>query len=113
RLGEGEVWAEQLDICDEMVGRVVAHLAQRRRAPGTALIEDDDAPIRRVEEPSVHGRCAGAGTAMQEQQRRAARIARLLPIHRVPRVELEAAGAVRLDRRGKAPAARLPAPASG
>jgi hypothetical protein len=36
---------------------------------------------------------------MQEQDRDAARVARFLPVHRVPGVELEDAAAVRLDGR--------------
>src|SRR5437764_14063143 len=80
-----------------MIGRVVLDLAERRRAAGAALVEDDDPPMRRVEEPAMHRRRAGARPAVQEQQRSAARVTRLLPIHRVPRIEPEAARAVWLD----------------
>src|SRR2546429_4494657 len=82
-----------------MIGRVVLDLAERRRAAGAALVEDDDPPMRRVEEPAMHRRRAGARTAMQEQQRSAARVARLLPIHRMPHIKPEAARAVWFDRR--------------
>src|SRR5271166_6468498 len=51
-----------------------------------------------VEKPAMHRSGAGAGPAMQEEDRRAARVARLLPVHRVTRIEPEGPGPVGLDR---------------
>src|SRR5208283_591760 len=51
-----------------------------------------------VEKPAMHCSGASAGPAMQEEDRRAARIARLLPVHRVTRIEPEGPGPVGLDR---------------
>src|SRR5204862_278355 len=104
-LVDAELPAQQLDIAGEMIGRVVLDLAERRRAAGAALVENDDPPMRRVEEPAMHRRRAGARTAMQEQQRSAARVARLLPIHRMPHIKPEAARAVWFDRREEVAAA--------
>src|SRR4051812_23474660 len=98
---DAEFAAQPVDIGDEMGRRVVADLAERRRTTAAALIEYDDAPEGRIEKPAVHRCSAGARTAMQEQYRRTLPIARLLPIHRMARVEPELAGAVRLDRRGE------------
>src|SRR5947209_19096949 len=100
-----ELLAQQLDIAGEMIGCVVADLAERRRAAGAALVEDDDPPMRRVEEPAMHRRRAGARPAVQKQQRSAARVARLLPVHRMPRIKPEAARAVWFDRREEVAAA--------
>src|SRR6185437_3197300 len=96
---DAEMTAQRLHVGDEMRGRVVDERAQRRRAPGAALIEDDDAVMMRVEEAAMGRRRAGAGAAMEKRHGNAAGIARLLPIHRVERVEPEEAGGKGLDRR--------------
>jgi len=86
--------------------RVVANLGERARSPTAALIEDDDAPERRVEEAPMHRRRTGAGPAMQKQRHRPLPVPRLFPIHRMPRVQLELAGTVGLDWREQVAAVR-------
>ena len=93
------------DVGHEMGRRVVGDLAERRRSAGAALIENHDPPIFGIEKPPMHRRRAGAGTAVQKQRRDAARITRLLPIHRVAGIEPQSARAIRLDRREQIAAA--------
>ena len=76
-----------------------ARVAVRRRTPAAALVEDDDAVIPRIEEAAMRRGGAGARTAVQEQHRRAARIAGLLPVHHVRTAKWQTAGGVRLDLR--------------
>ena len=84
---DGERGAQPLDVGNKVRRSVVGDLAERCRTPGAALIEDHDPPIGRIKEPTVHRGSTGAGTAMQKQHRSTSRVARLLPIHRVPSVE--------------------------
>src|SRR3546814_7249477 len=64
------------------------NLPQWRRAPGTALVEHDDAVVAGVEEASVIRPGAGAGAAVQEHHRASLGIAGDLPVHAVaPRSE--------------------------
>src|SRR5260221_12823454 len=88
-----------------MVGRIVPDFAERRRAPGAALIEDDDAPMGGIKKSPMHRRGTGPRAPMQKQDRLAVGIARFLPIHRVALVDLEPPGALRSHRRdtGDAP----------
>jgi hypothetical protein len=58
----------------------------------SALVENDEAPVGGVKKPAMHGAGAGAGTAMQEQHRPAARVADLLPIHHMPIGQRQIAG---------------------
>src|SRR6185437_10733698 len=96
---DAEMPAQRLDVGDEMGGRVVDELAERRRAAGAALVEDDDPVARRVEEAAMRRRRPRPRPAMQEDDGYAARVARLLPVERVAPIDREAAGGVRLDRR--------------
>ena len=89
--------AQPLDVGDQMRRGVVAQFAQRRRAAGAALVEHHDVVMRGVEKAPVVGRAAGAGAAVQEDDRDAMRVARLLPIHRVDGIEPEHAAAERFD----------------
>src|SRR5260221_12902989 len=89
--------AQPLDIADQMAGGVVDGLAQRQRAAGATLIEDDDAIMGRIEEASMGRPRPPARSTMKEDHRRALRIAALLPIHLVPAVEIEHAAVERLD----------------
>ena len=88
---DAQVCAQPLDVGDELGRRVIAQFPQRRRLAGTALVVDDDPVVRRIVEAPVVGRAAAAGTSVQEDDGHAARIARLLPVHRVQGVELPAA----------------------
>ncbi len=93
--------AQPLDIADQMAGGVVDGLAQRQRAAGAALIEDDDAIMGRIEEAAMGRPGPGTRPAMKEDHRHALGIAALLPIHLVPAVEIEHAAVERLDLRVK------------
>src|SRR5262249_46388873 len=95
---DAEKAAQDLEIGDEMRGRVVLERAERCRAAGAALIENDDAVEMRVEETAMRRGRARAGSAMQEDDRHPMRIAGLLPVHGVEAVELERAGGVGLNR---------------
>ncbi len=98
---DAEMRAQRLDVGDEMRRGVVAQFAQGRGAPGAALVENHDAVMRGIEEAPVSRRGAGAGTAVEKQHRRPARITRLLPVHAVHAVEIEHAGVVGFDFRIK------------
>ena len=94
--------AAQLLYVLDQVGRGVVHqAAQRARASGAALVEDHDAPERRVEEAAMHSPCPGAWAAMQEQHGLSARVAHLLPIHDMPAGHGHVAGFKRSDFRKK------------
>ena len=90
-----ELAAQSLDIGDEMGGGVVVQAAERTGSSGAALVEQHDPPEAWVEEPAMDGARARAGTAVKEQRRQAAGVARLLPIHRMTRAPGEIAGAIR------------------
>ena len=91
------MFAQPLDVGHEMQSGVVAQLPQRRRASRSALVEDDDPEMHGIEKAPVRGGGARAGAAVQEQHRRAFRVARLLPVHRVHAVQLQNPRAVGLD----------------
>src|SRR5204863_10018340 len=80
-LLDAEMLAQLLHVSDQMRCGVVAYFAERRRSPGAALIEDHDAVVRRIEEPTVIGGTAGTGSAMEKDDGYTMRIARLFPIH--------------------------------
>src|SRR5882724_9922543 len=52
---DAERGAQMLDVGDEVRGCVVRHFAERRRPPGSALIEDHDSPV-----PGTYGRSSAA-----------------------------------------------------
>src|SRR5690349_12247472 len=79
--------------------RVAVERAQGGRASGAALIEDDDAVILRIEEAAMRRRRTGPGAAMQEDDRFAIGVARLLPIHRMHGIEPQHAAGIGLDGR--------------
>ena len=89
--------AQRLDVGDQVLGGVVLQAAQRARASGAALVEDDHAPELGIEEAAMHRAGAGARAAVQEQHRPAARIAHLLPVHDVVGRERQVAGLERAD----------------
>jgi hypothetical protein len=94
---DGEGFSQGLDVGDQVLGGVVGELAQRRRAARSALVEQHDAVVGRVEEAPVVERQAGARAAVQEQGRPARRIAADLPVHDVGGVEGERARLQGLD----------------
>jgi hypothetical protein len=70
-----EVLPQPLDIGDEVRGRVLLQLPERRGAARPALIENYDAVARGIEKAAVGRRGARPGSAVQEQDRHAVRIA--------------------------------------
>src|SRR5258707_15396696 len=86
-----EVCAQALEVRDEVLGGVLLEAAQRRRAPRAALVEQDDAIERGVEELAVRGRCAWAGPAVQENHGHAVGSARLLVVHAMRGMEVQRA----------------------
>ena len=94
-----EMAAQCLDVFDQQFRGVVGDLAQRLRPAGAALIEDDDAIMVGIEEPTMHRRRTGARAAMQEHHRHAFGIAALLPIEPMNRVDLQHTRQIGLDRR--------------
>ena len=93
-----ETAAQSLHVGDQIPGRVGLERRVRPTTPRAALIEDHDPIAVGIEEaPRVHV-AAAAGTAVHEQRRLAARVARLLVIDLVPRANLHEARVERLDR---------------
>jgi len=91
------VLAQLLDVGHQQRGRVVGDFAQRRRTAGAALVEYDDAVVRRIKKAAVRGGSTGARAAMQEQHRRACGIAGLFEIHAMSPVEGQHAGVIGFD----------------
>src|SRR3546814_1902415 len=84
------------DVCSS---DLVGELAERCRAAGAALVEDDDAIMARVEEAAVVGAGPGTRAAVQEHDRAPFRIAGNFPVHGVAAVQVEPPLAERLDGR--------------
>ena len=87
-----EVLAQHLDVGDQMRGGVVLQAAQRARAAGAALVEDQDAP-------DIAGRRSGDAPRRRRRQGRragtapaAVGVARLLPIHHMSAGQRQVAG---------------------
>ena len=78
---------QNFNICDKMAGRVVFEGAEGARAPGAALVVDDDAVIGRIEKAPIASIGAGAGTAVQKQHGHAIGATALLPDHDVGWIE--------------------------
>ena len=93
-----EMGAQRFDVGHQIVRRVAADLAQRTRPAGTALVEDDDPIMLRVKKASVQRRCAGARPTMEENHRRALRVAAFLEIERVKRIDSERSGSIGFKR---------------
>ena len=89
--------AQDLDIRDEVRRGVVLQAAQRTRPSRAPLVENDDAPVVRIEETTMHRAGAGAGAAVQEQHRPSIGVAGLLPIHDMTAGERQIAGLVGAD----------------
>jgi hypothetical protein len=76
----GEQFAQLLDVCDQIPGRVVLNRPERLGPSSAALIEQHNPIVFGIEELAIAGFGATAWTAMQEEHRRAMRIAALLPV---------------------------------
>ncbi len=94
---DAEMPAQPLEVGHEMRRGVGHDLAAWRRAPRAALVEEHDAPERRVEIAAMMRQAAAAGTAVQEHERHAVRVAAGFPIQRVQRVDCDPARRVRVD----------------
>ena len=81
-----------LDVGDQVRRRVRIQAPQRPRPSRATLIEDHDAPMRRIEKPPVHRTGASAWPTVKEQDRPPTRIADLLPIHHVAIGQRQIAG---------------------
>src|SRR5262245_11932501 len=77
-----EMHAQLLDVLDQIPRSVLAQLGVRRAAAAAALVEQHGAPAPRIEVAAMLGAEAGAWSAMQEHERRPARIAVLFVIDR-------------------------------
>src|ERR1044071_7770913 len=75
--------AQALDVRHEVRSRVGRGLAGGRRAARTTLVEDDDAPGRRIEEAPMDRPRAAARSAMQKQHWQSIRVAALFPVQLV------------------------------
>ena len=97
-LPDSQVFAQALQILNQMLGRVARDFTDRRRGAGTALVVQHDPEKIRVEEAAVFGRAAAARTAVQEHDRNAPGVSADLPVHRVDVVERQHAAVIGLDR---------------
>jgi len=97
--------AQDFDVVDKIGSGVLQQAAERSGAPGTALVEDHHSPELGVEEAPVHRAGARTRAAVEEQDRLAAWVADLLPIHDVAPRKRQVAGFERSDL-GKQVAAR-------
>jgi hypothetical protein len=96
-LLDAEMRPDALGVLHEVSRRVLAQLAERRRLPRAALIEQDDPPERGIEEPAVKGRDARAGTSVKENDRWSRRIPGFLDVQFVNPGDAQTEGAERLD----------------
>ena len=92
-----QVLAHALDVGNEMPGRVVGQFGMRRRAPASALVEQDDAVTRRIEEAPRLRVAACPRSAMQEHHRLAFRVAALFVVDPMQVGNLEETRIVGLD----------------
>src|SRR3954451_15089040 len=83
---------EPLDILHQMGRGIIFQPTQRTRTAGATLVEDDDPPKRRVEEPPMHRARARAGSTVDEKHRISPGIAGLLPVHDVGGRERQVTG---------------------
>ena len=94
---EAEPLPDPLRVGDEVPGRVLAELAERGRLSGAALVEEDHAPGRRVEEAAVKRRETRAGTTVEEDDGLPGRVPRLLDVDLVEVGDAEPEGVERLE----------------
>ena len=96
-LLDAEMFAQRLDIGDQVGCGIVGQFAAGGRTAGAALIVDDDPVGTGIEKPPMHRRRPGTGAAMEKDHRNAAGMAGLFPVHRVNAVERKPAGLIRFD----------------
>ena len=89
---DAQVLAQGFDVLDQVRRGVVAQFAERGGASCTALVKNDDAIENRIEKLPVRGGSTRSWATVQKNHRHALRVARLLEIHRVNRVECQCAG---------------------
>ena len=90
---------QPLDVLDQFLGRVLLDRRVRRALAGAALVEEDDAVPRRVEEAPIRRVDTSAGPAVEEDGRLACRVADLFVVELVQVGDAETAAPKRLDRR--------------
>ena len=93
---DAEMLAQLLDVGDEIPGRVLPKLRERRALAAAALVVQHDAPLLRIEVAVVDGLDAAARAAVQEDERLAVRVAVLLVVDRVQLRDVQVARAVGL-----------------
>jgi hypothetical protein len=77
------VHAKPLDVGDKIPGRVVLEARMGAAAAAAALVKEEDAVARGIEEPPRPGIAARARAAVQENDRLALRVAAFLPVNLV------------------------------
>ena len=75
--------ANALDVGDEIPRRIVCEFGARRGTSASALIEQHDAVVLRIEEAPAFRIASRAGATVQKHNRLAVRIAALLVIQRM------------------------------
>ena len=96
---DAQMFAQALDIGDQMPGGVGDQAGVRRGTTTTALVEEHDAVLGRVEEAPRLGIAAGTGTAVQENHWFAFGVAALLEVELVTVTHRQASGFKGLDLR--------------
>src|SRR5439155_23322027 len=94
---DAQMCAEQLEIRDQRLRRVAFDLRNRRRAPGAALVDQHDAPERRIEIATMVWQAGARGAAVQEHDRNAVGATACLPGERMWRIDSETTCHVRVD----------------
>src|SRR4051812_41705262 len=90
--------AQALDVGDQVPGGVVGQFRMRRGFATTALVEQHDAVLLRVEETAATRASAAAGAAMEEDPRLSLGVAAFPEEEGMQRGHLEHAAVERLDR---------------
>src|ERR1700744_2498015 len=96
-----QVFAQTLDIGDQVPGRILDEAGTRTAASAAALIEHHDAIVVRVEKLPRAFVGSRAGTAVQENRRLAGGIAAFLIINLVYVRDAQVAVTIGLERRGQ------------
>ena len=88
---------QALDIGHQIGCRIVDQAAERGRAPGASLVEDDDAIGSRIKEAAMQRLGAGTWSTVEEECSGAPGVAALLPIHGVDAVQRQQAALISFD----------------